>query len=246
MGLLDDWTAGSHTSDAGVTYPTYRKGSGPGVVIIHEVPGIYHHVVAFAEEVVAAGYTVVLPELFGTTGARKNEWTMAKSILKLCVSAEFNCLRRGRTSPVTAWLRSLANALHEEIGGPGVGALGMCATGNFALAMMLEPSVIAPVVAQPSLPFAISRKHGADLNLSPEDLAVVKERAAAGCQVLGLQYRDDFMVGTRFQTLGDELGGAFIPYWFAGKGHSTLTTERQQVAVDKVLEFFADKLTPVG
>lgn len=242
MGFLDDWTAGSHTSDEGVTYPTYRKGSGPGVVIIHEVPGIYADVVEFAEEVVAAGYTVVLPSLFGKVGAPKNEWTSIKAIAKICVSAEFRTLRRGRTSPVTAWLRSLANALHTELGGPGVGALGMCATGNFALAMMLEPSVVAPVLAQPSLPFALTPKLGADLNLSPDDLAAVKKRAAGGCQVLGLQYRDDFMVGKRFQTLGDELGGAFIPYWFMGKGHSTLTSQRNDIAVEKVLEFFADKL----
>ncbi|WP_068273102.1 dienelactone hydrolase family protein [Aldersonia kunmingensis] len=242
MAFLDDWTAGSHTSDKGVTYPTYRKGSGPGVVIIHEVPGIYADVVEFAEEVVAAGYTVVMPALFGKVGAPKNEWTITKTITRLCVSAEFNVLRRGRTSPVTAWLRSLANELHEELGGPGVGALGMCATGNFALAMMIEPSVVAPVLAQPSLPFAITPKHGRDLNLSPDDLAAVKKRAAEGCQVLGLQYRDDVMVGKRFQTLGDELGGAFIPYWFMGKGHSTLTSERNDVAVQTVLDFFADKL----
>ena len=55
----------------------------------------------------------------------------------------------------------------------------MCFTGGFALAMMVDPSVAAPVVAQPSAPFAIGKKRGADLNLSPGDLDAVRRRAAA-------------------------------------------------------------------
>ncbi len=107
----------------------------------------------------------------------------------------------GQTSPVATWLRSLARSLHEELGGPGVGALGMCFTGGFALAMMVDTSVVAPVLAQPSLPFPVGKKRAADLNLSPADLAAVRDRAAGGCQVLGLRYRDDMAVGTRFETL---------------------------------------------
>ena len=95
------------------------------------------------------------------------------------------------TAPVATWLRSLARELHDELGGPGVGALGMCFTGGFALAMMVDDSVVAPVVAQPSVPFALGRERAADLNLSPADLERVRGRAAAGCQVLGLRYRQD-------------------------------------------------------
>ena len=119
----------------------------------------------------------------------------------------------------------------------------MCFTGGFALAMMVDTSVVAPVLAQPSLPFPVGKKRAADLNLSPADLAAVRERAAGGCQVLGLRYRKDAAVGTRFDTLTSEIGDAFIRVEFDGKGHSTLTEHRQQEGVDRVLAFFGEKLT---
>lgn len=100
----------------------------------------------------------------------------------------------------------------------------------------------APVLAQPSLPFPVGKKRTVDLNLSPADLASVRDRAAAGCQVLGLRYRDDLAVGTRFDTLTREIGDVFIRVEFDGKGHSTLTEHRQQEGVDRVLAFFAVKL----
>ena len=148
----------------------------------------------------------------------------------------------GQTSPIAVWLRSLARDLHDELGGPGVGALGMCFTGGFALAMMVDTSVVAPVLAQPSLPFPVGRKRGADLNLSPADLADGQAPGRRGCQVLGLRYRGDAAVGTRFDTLTEEIGDAFIRVEFEGKGHSTLTEHRQQEGVDRVLAFFDEKL----
>jgi dienelactone hydrolase len=241
MTLLASWTQSSHTAD-GVTHPTYRKGTGPGVVVIHEIPGLTPDVIAFAEDVVAAGFTVVLPHLFGTPERPMSPAYVGKVLPQLCVSREFTTMATGQTSPIAVWLRSLARSLHGEVGGPGVGALGMCFTGGFALAMMVDTSVVAPVVAQPSLPFAVGRKRGADLNLSPADLADVRARAAGGCQVLGLRYRDDKAVGTRFDTLTEEIGDAFIRVEFEGKGHSTLTEHRQQEGVDRVLAFFAEKL----
>ena len=135
----------------------------------------------------------------------------------------------GQTSPIAVWLRDLARTLHDELGGPGVGALGMCFTGGFALAMMVDPSVAAPVLAQPSLPFPVGKARAADLNLSPGDLAAVKQRAAGGCEVLGLRYRGDSAVGTRFETLTRELGDAFLRVDLDGKGHSTLTEHRSVV-----------------
>ena len=118
----------------------------------------------------------------------------------------------------------------------------MCFTGGFALAMMVDASVVAPVLAQPSLPFPVGKKRGADLGLAPRTSPRVKARAAGGCQVLGLRYTDDPAVGTRFETLAEELGDAFIAVEFDGKGHATLTEHRQQEGVDRVLAFFEDKL----
>ncbi len=239
--LLDSWEPGSHTAD-GTTHPTYRKGAGPGVIVVHEIPGPTPKVIAFAEEVVAAGFTVVLPHLFGVPEQPMTNAAVARTLRQVCVSAEFSKLRTGVTAPVAGWLRSLARSLHGELGGPGVGALGMCFTGGFALAMMVDDAVAAPVLAQPSAPFAVGRKRSRDLGLSPADLAVVKQRAAAGCQVLGLQYPSDPLTGSRFDVLDQELGGAFLRVDLPGKGHGTLTEDRQQEAVDRVLAFFAEKL----
>ena len=241
MTLLDSWTLGEH-SFGGVTHPTHRKGSGPGVIVIHEIPGITPAVIAFGEEVVAAGFTVVLPQLFGTPEAPSTAPNVLKSIGQVCVSHEFTKLATGVTTPVAGWLRSLARELHDELGGPGVGALGMCFTGGFALAMMVDTSVAAPVVAQPSAPFAVTPRRSQDLNLSPGDLAVVKQRAAAGCQVLGLRYEKDPAVGRRFDRLTRELGENFLKVEFPGRRHATLTEHRQQEGVDRVLAFFAEKL----
>jgi dienelactone hydrolase len=241
MDPLETWTAGQH-SFAGVSHPTYRKGTGPGVVVIHEIPGMTPEMIAFGEEVVAAGFTVLMPNLFGTPGAPVGPRSMARSLRQVCVSNEFTKLATGVTTPVAGWLRSLARELHDELGGPGVGAIGMCFTGGFALAMMVDTSVVAPVLAQPSAPFPVSPARSRDVNLSPQDLATVKERAAGGCQVLGLRYASDPAVGKRFETLTQELGDAFIRVEFPGRQHSTLTLHRQQEAVDRVLGFFAEKL----
>jgi dienelactone hydrolase len=242
MDPLDTWTHGTHTAD-GITHPTYRKGTGPGVVLIHELPGMTPEVIAFADEVVGAGHTVVMPHLFGEPGAPVSVGRFLKVLPQVCVSREFTKLALNETTPVAGWLRSLARELHAELGGPGVGALGMCFTGGFALAMMVDDAVTAPVVCQPSAPFAIGKRRGADLNLSPADLQVVKRRAAAGCAVLGLRYRNDAATGTRFDTLHRELGDNFIAVEFEGKGHSVLTEHRQQEAVDRVLAFFSERLS---
>ena len=241
MAELDSWALSDFTEGAW-TFPVYRKGEGPGVIVVHEIPGITPPVLAFAQEVVDAGFTVVLPNLFGTPGRPVTAGYVVGTIARLCVRSEFTKLGLRRTAPIADWLRALARSLHEELGGPGVGALGMCFTGGFALAMMADAPVVAPVVAQPSTPFPVGPARRADLNLSPVDLASVRAKAAAGCSVLGLRFRDDPAVGTRFDTLRRELGDNFVAVEFPGRQHSTLTEHRQQEGVDRVLAFFRERL----
>jgi dienelactone hydrolase len=241
MTILDTWTLGDHRA-SGVRYETYRKGTGPGVIVIHEIPGLSDKVIAFGEELVAAGYTVVMPSLFGEPERPMSARAVASTLRQVCVNREFTKIATRQTSPVANWLRSLARDLHAELGGPGVGALGMCFTGGFALAMMVDDSIAAPVLSQPSVPFPISPARSRDLNLSDADLARVKERAAAGCEVLGLRYLSDPAVGRRFARLTEEIGDAFIKVELEGKGHSCVTEHRSQTAVDAVLDFFEAKL----
>lgn len=243
--VLAGWEPGEFTA-AGMTFPTYRRGSGPGVVVIHEIPNITPLVTRFANEVVDRGFTVVMPSLVGRPGAVPSGRSIATSMLKVCVAKEFTTWATGATSPVIAWLRALARQLHGEVGGPGVGAVGMCFSGGFALGMMVDDVMVAPVLSQPSLPLAL---HGAerakDLNLSPDDMLAVQERAAAGCQVLGLRFTGDKLVGDRFATLREMLGDAFIAIELpsSAKGdHSVLTEQRDDASVERVLDFLAAKL----
>ena len=242
--VLNGWTKGSFTA-AGITHDTYRKGSGPLVVVVHEVPGITPKVAAFAEEVVSAGFTVVMPDLFGTPGKEMSNGYAMSSLVKVCVSREFTAMARNKTSPIIGWLRALGRSLHQEIGGKGIGAVGMCFSGGFALGMMLDDHMIAPVLSQPSLPFPMGAERAADLNLSPDDALVVKRRADEGCQVLGLRYTGDRLVGTRFDSLRELLGDAFIAVELPSSkktDHSVLTEQRDEPSVRRVIGFFSEKL----
>jgi dienelactone hydrolase len=247
--VSDDVLAGwerSTFSAGGITHPVYRRGSGPAVVVVHEIPGITPTVATFADDVVNAGFTVVMPALFGTPGKAPSGPYLASSVARVCISREFTHWALRRTSPVIAWLRALARSIHLEVGGPGVGAVGMCFSGGFALGMMVDEVMVAPVLAQPSMPFAVgSAARKADLNLSPDDLAVVAQRASDGCEVLGLRFVDDVAVGTRFQSLHDLLGDAFIAVELPSaskRDHSVLTEERDEPSVERVIDFLREKL----
>ena len=243
--VLSEWAKSSFTA-AGCTRDVYRHGSGPGVIVVHELPGVTPKVAAFADDVVAAGFTVVMPSLLGTAGRDFSNGYLAKSSLQLCISREFTHWALNHTSPIIGWLRALARDLHAELGGPGVGAIGMCFSGGFALAMMVDETVVAPVLSQPSLPLAmLGSKRAADLNLSPDDALAVARRAAEGCQVLGLRFTEDKLVGTRFDTLRELLGDSFIAVEIpsnAKNDHSVLTEQRHEPSVQRVLEFLQAKL----
>ena len=241
---LTGWEKGSFTA-ATLTRDTYRKGSGPVVIVVHEIPGITPAVERFANDVVDAGFTVVMPNLVGTAGQTVSGKYIASSMLKVCISKEFTNMALQKTSPIISWLRALARSLHAEVGGKGVGAVGMCFSGGFALGMMVDDIMIAPVLSQPSMPFTVGKTRGADLNLSPDDAVVVAQRAADGCQVLGLRFTQDKLVGTRFDSLRELLGDAFIAIELPSqspKDHSVLTEQRDEDSVQRVLEFFKEKL----
>lgn len=238
------WMHGTFSA-GGITHDTYRKGFGPGVVVVHEIPGITPTVEKFANEVVEAGFTVIMPLLVGKVDKVPSGQYIASSFVKVCISKEFTTMALQKTSPVISWLRALAKQLHTEIGGVGVGAVGMCFSGGFALGMMVDDVVVAPVVSQPSLPFSFGAARAGDLNLSASDAVRVAERAAQGCEVLGLRYKGDKLVGTRFGELRKLLGDAFVAVEFEStkkSDHSVLTEQRQDEGVRQVIEFLKAKL----
>lgn len=240
----------------------FVRGDGPAVVVLTEVPGITPQVAAFAERVADAGFRVYMPQLFGTPGKPLTKAYAAQTLGKICISREFRVLAANQSSPVIDWLRALARQAHEECGGPGVGVVGMCLTGNFGLAMMLDAPVIAPVLSQPSLPVGPTRAQRAALHASEKEVAAAHEKIALqGARILGLRFSQDFLCrGERFDRLREEFGDAFesieIDARHARKGtgtpaHSVLTThlideqgEPTREALDRTLAFLAEQLRP--
>lgn len=190
------------------TRTVWTAGHGPAVIVMAEMPGISPHVLRFARWLREAGFTVYLPSLFGRDGAAAHAEAGLEVLRRACISAEFHALAGRGASPVTHWLRALARLALEECGGPGVGAVGMCFTGNFALSMMLEPAVLAPVLAQPSLPL----DRPADVESSDEELATVRARLEReGLQVLAYRFEGDrHCRAERFATYQAALGPNFV------------------------------------
>nr|WP_295787576.1 dienelactone hydrolase family protein [Rhodoferax sp.] len=204
---LSDFDPRDITLD-GVSKKVYVAGSGPAVIVMTEMPGISPQVARFARWVRDAGFTVYMPSLFGTDGAVPDAKEGMAVLQRACISGEFRALQRNQTSPVTQWLRTLARLAHQQCGGPGVGAIGMCFTGNFALTMMLESSVLAPVLSQPSLPF----NDPAGLEIAPEDLAAVRQRLDRD-NLTVMAYRfagDKFCKAERFAAYQAALGDRFV------------------------------------
>jgi dienelactone hydrolase len=248
------------TSSTGRKRDVYRMGTGPAVIIIHEIPGITPLVAAFARRVADRGMTAVLPSLLGTAGRPMTAPYALSSLARACISREFTLLALNKTSPIVDFLRELAVHEREAHGGPGVGAVGMCLTGGFALAMSVELSVIAPVMSQPSLPFPTNAEHRHALGLSDADLAQVQRRTRDDLCVMGLRFSGDKKSPaerfTRFhEVLGDKFIGVEIdsspgnPWGYKKSAHSVLTEDYSDEAgsptrraLDDVLEFMTSRL----
>ncbi|MDP9881167.1 dienelactone hydrolase [Variovorax boronicumulans] len=260
---LDDFTRREITLD-GATKAVYVAGTGPAVIVMTEMPGISPHVARFARWVRDAGFTVYMPSMFGRDGAVPDAEEGKAVFQRACVSAEFRAFAGNASSPVTQWLRALARLAHAECGGPGVGAIGMCFTGNFALTMMLEPAVLAPVLSQPSLPL----DNPGGIEISQEEIAQVRQRLERDdLTVMAYRFEGDrFCRAQRFAAYADALGDRFVarvlpdsaantrdlPSFFSqvvASPHSVVTAhlidEAGQPTIaarDEILSFFARRL----
>ncbi len=255
---LDDYRIESFAHE-GITHDVYRRGVGPCVLVAAEIPGITPKVTEFADRLVALGLSVAMPSMFGTPGAEATLPRAIRVIGRACVSKEFHCLAKRDSAPATAWLRALARRLHADHGGPGIGFVGMCFTGGFGLAMMLDDVVIAPVLSQPSQPFPVGAARRASVGLSDDEFHAVTERIEQGCPVLGLRFTSDNAVPPeRFETLRRVLGDNFVGVEITSpdpdlgipkNAHSVLTEHLvdepghpTRQALDQVLDFLTDRL----
>jgi dienelactone hydrolase len=257
---LTGWTMAPFTA-AGFTYDVYRKGEGPGVVLIPEMPGMHPGVLALGNHLVDNGFTVAAPSLFGTPGAPISIPGAVATILRGCVAKEFAAFATNAERPIAHYLRALARDLNEKTPGKGVGVIGQCFTGGFALAAAVDDSVLAPVLSQPSLPMPLTPARRRDPGLSEGELKIIADRAAnEGLCAMGLRFSEDFMSpGARFKTLKDRLGDAFEVIEISSKkgnpdgigraAHSVLTDQVREVdgnpayeARKRVVEFLTERL----
>lgn len=239
------------------TKTVYVSGEGPAVIVMSEMPGIYYHVARFARWVRDAGFTVWLPHMFGQVGRPPAPGYMMRTMARACISREFRAFAANKSSPIVDWLRALSAFAHAECGGKGVGAIGMCFTGNFALNLMLEKSVLAPVLSQPSLP--LGRKGG--LHISPSELEGVRNRLdEEDLTVLGYRFEgDSFCPARRFAeyqaALGDRFKASVLPddaaakIGMSGPPHSVVTLhlideegQPTRQAVDEIIDFYKMRL----
>jgi dienelactone hydrolase len=220
------------------TKPVYRRGQGPGVILMHELPGMIPECIELARAIAAAGYAVYMPLFFGRPGQRPQ---MVAPMARICLSREFTALHRGRTSPITVWLRALAALVRGETGGSPVGAIGMCLTGGFALAMLLNEGVnegvAAPVLCQPSLPFSFPwcvKATKADLGIDPDQLDHIKDRVdREHIPVLGFRFKGDWLCAReRFARLREEFGDRFLEHQLPGNSHAVLTLHFRRLSAE--------------
>jgi len=217
-------------------HDVHVKGSGPPILVLQELPGIGPETLALADRLVAAGFTVYLPHLFGTFGKTTPLRNMARLF---CVRREFNMFLKGRQSPVPTWMRALARHIRERENAAGIGVIGMCLTGSFALTLMADDAVLGAVASQPALPL-----FGGDaLHMDAEDIAAARAGMSARGPALALRYRGDKMAPARLMrnletTFGDGLDTVEYP----GNQHSLLTLHFHQPAYTRVEAYFRERL----
>jgi len=245
-------------SAQGTARPVFFRGDGPGVVILHELPGMTRACLELGSRIAAAGYAAHLPLLFG----EPEQDASRRSLIEICIRREFRLLASRGSSPITDWLRALCREVHVRSGGPGVGLIGLCLTGGFAVSLMADESVLAPVASEPALPIlAFTRERKAALGVADQELDQAADRSAReGVPLLGLRFeRDGLCPRERFDTLAARFGSRFERFeiaateydrWGIGaKAHAVLTRDfvdrkghPTREALDRVLALLEKQL----
>src|ERR1700712_1205259 len=108
--VLAGWASEPFTN-AGITHDVYTRGSGPGVVLLPEIPGMTPQVMGLADHLVDAGFTVAVPSLFGEPGRPLSGGYAMRTIAKACITREFAAFARNAERPIAEYVRALARHL---------------------------------------------------------------------------------------------------------------------------------------
>jgi dienelactone hydrolase len=250
----------STATELGREKQVYRIGTdGPCVLVCHEMPGITPPVADFARHVASKGFQVSLPVLTGTPGVPQTQRELSKVAVKVCISREFSIFASGKSSPIVDWLRAFGSSEYKRCGGPGIGAVGMCFSGSFALALAVDDHVMAPVLSQPALPGRLPGRRFSprSIDVSDADLTRVRARLDADPELCVLAYRfsnDKTVPEERFAFLRERLGDRFVGVTFDSSpgnadghpvhAHSVLTQHLVPQARDEVVALFERTLRP--
>lgn len=228
------------TSGKTATHDVYAGGEGPPILILQELPGIGPETLDLAKRLNGAGFRVYLPHMFGTYG----KVTMGRNMARLfCVRREVNMFLKGRQSPIAGWMRSLAAEIKSRDNAAGVGVIGMCLTGSFALTMMAEDAVLGGVASQPALPIF----GGDELHMSPNDVAQARAGMATKGPGLAMRYAGDKLAPKRLMcALQDAFGDDLETQEYEGKDHSLLTLDFHEPAYQRVQDYFRARFAQAG
>jgi dienelactone hydrolase len=225
-------------------------------MVLHEIYGLSAADIAFCRRLRAYGFTIYAPILVGTAGHAETIGYKAQCTTKVCVSREFAAFELNKSSPVCDSLRILGRSIYSEHGAPGFGVIGLCLTGNFALAMMADETLVAPVVAEPSLPFDWTPSGRRSLHLSDDEITCIKRRVRSGTKILGYRFAaDGVSPPERFARMREEFGEGFEGHEIlsTSKGHHSVFTEHYddsapstRGALDRLVSFLRERLSTDG
>ncbi|WP_137844966.1 dienelactone hydrolase family protein [Microbacterium sp. 2FI] len=243
---------------------------GPGVLLLHELMGLTDETFELAEAITAAGFRVAVPHLFGPAGGDGSMPAGSAGLIGRCIAREMSLLARNQPRKGTEWLAEAASWLGTHTTSPrGVAVIGMCATGAFAMAAVLDPQVKAVVASQAAFPmlrpgsWAIP---GGDEQLGSGDKGVMTLRFRRDCKSAKRRVeRLPDLVGGEPPTHRREgpaspdpkaapsvrgidvsEGGRLHVVWADGRGHSVLTASRVDRAVVEVAAFLRKNLHPAA
>jgi len=241
---ISDYTKTSFTattlSDHSITHDVYSRGEGKVCVIIQELPGIGQETFSLADKFVDRGYKVILPHLFGPIG----KISVVGNLFRVfCMRKEFKLFATNQSSPIVDWLKALCTHVKAEENVAGVAVIGMCLTGNFAISLMAEDSVLAGYASQPSLPLHKQNS----LHLSEDDILKIRTKLdRVGPMYCGRFIGDKLCAKQKFDLLERRFNDdaeRLILHRLPGKGHSILTLDFVDDAGDPTSQALAEIMT---